>query len=357
MYDLFVIAYDDSVWGDFKERYPHAKRVDPTDRVILECAIQSYTSMFWLVDYEFMIDPDWDFKYTVPIWDRNYIHTWQAFSRENEELGTYPLKLIPKQLVMSWDGRVDDLFENPGYIKPMTERVVHTEIFDIFFVSYNEPNADKNWQILSQRFPHAQRIHGIIGIDNAHRECAIRSTTNMFWTVDGDTIVDEDFTFEYIPPIYDRDYTHIWYSRNPINELEYGNGAVKLWPTTKVREYRGSWLDYTTSIGQLKIMEQTIATTAFNSSPYETWKSAFRECVKLSHNIENNPEDKESISRLHIWSNIQNNADFSDYCIKGACDALVWYPQNKTNLNLINKFSWLAEMYEYLNKESSEKVG
>ena len=115
MYDLFVIAYDDSVWGDFKERYPHAKRVDPTDRVILECAIQSYTSMFWLVDYEFMIDPDWDFKYTVPIWDRNYIHTWAGFDPlTNEPTGQYPIKLVPKNLIITTESPIDELFESIG---------------------------------------------------------------------------------------------------------------------------------------------------------------------------------------------------------------------------------------------------
>ena len=355
MYDLFVIASQDLEWEIFKSQFPHARRVEQTQLVILECAKQSYTAMFWLVNTEYNICNDWKFDITVPVYDAEYIHVWSVYNPTNQLRidGDIPVQLIPRQLILRNSNQIESLYNTPGYIKPQLEKIAFFKQYDIFFVSYNEPNADKNWQILSQRFPHAQRIHGIIGIDNAHRECAIRSTTNMFWTVDGDTIVDEDFTFEYIPPIYDRDYTHIWYSRNPINELEYGNGAVKLWPTTKVREYRGSWLDYTTSIGQLKIMEQTIATTAFNSSPYETWKSAFRECVKLSHNIENNPEDKESISRLHIWSNIQNNADFSDYCIKGACDALVWYSFNKNNLDLINDFSWIEKLFEHFKANIS----
>jgi len=42
-------------------------------------------------------------------------------------------------------------------------------MYDIIFISYNEPNADKNWLALKSRFPMAKRVHGIKGIHQIER--------------------------------------------------------------------------------------------------------------------------------------------------------------------------------------------
>ena len=175
------------------------------------------------------------------------------------------------------------------------------------------------------------------------------STTNMFWTIDGDTVIDENFLLDYNPSIHDRNYIHIWLSRNPVNGLEYGYGAIKLWPKSKVEEYDGSWLDYTISVGQIKIINQTVATTYFNSSPFESWKSAFRECVKLVRNIKTNPDDTESKTRLDTWMKVKNDVPFAAWCITGTNDAIDWFQQNKNNLHYINNFRWLEDRFKDLH--------
>lgn len=219
-------------------------------------------------------------------------------------------------------------------------------MYDLFFVSYDEPNAEKNWGILKHRFPHAKRVHGIKGIGNAHRFCATISFTNMFWTVDGDTIVDDDWDFSYVPPNWDGDYLHLWYSRNPVNGMSYGYGSVKLWPKRRVLSHSGSWLDFTTSVGGIKLVEHTIATTIFNTSPFESWKSAFRECVKLSSNIKLNPEDTESLERLNTWKTVVFDVDFANWCKIGAEDAIAWCGSDPTDLSMINDFSWLRDRFK-----------
>ena len=45
-------------------------------------------------------------------------------------------------------------------------------MFDIIFMSYQEPDADKHWKVLVDRFPWARRVHGVKGLTNAHIECA-----------------------------------------------------------------------------------------------------------------------------------------------------------------------------------------
>ena len=66
-------------------------------------------------------------------------------------------------------------------------------MFDIFFISYQEPNADVNFAILQDRFPIAQRVHGVKGIHQAHKEAAKKALTKMFYVVDGDALVEDDF--------------------------------------------------------------------------------------------------------------------------------------------------------------------
>ena len=219
-------------------------------------------------------------------------------------------------------------------------------MFDIFFVSYQEANADENWKILKSRFATARRIHGIKGIAAAHRTCAAKAFTSMFWTIDGDTEVDSSWDFTYIPPEWDQNYLHLWYSRNPINNLVYGYGAVKLWPRDRVLEHDKSWLDFTTSVGNIKVMEQCVATSKFNSSPFETWKSAFRESVKLQQNIAKNPNDTESSQRLQGWLQPESSAQHVEWSIKGTNDAFDWYSQNVSTLSLINNFDYLKGYFE-----------
>jgi hypothetical protein len=221
-------------------------------------------------------------------------------------------------------------------------------MYDLFFVTYEEPNANLNWAKIKDRFPHAKRVHGIKGINEAHKHCATNSFTSMFWTVDGDTIVDDSWDFSYLPPEWDRTYLHLWYSRNPVNGLSYGYGSVKLWPKQQVLKHVGPWLDFTTSVGNIKIVEQTIATTMFNTSPFESWKSAFRECVKLDKNLKNNPADAESLARLTAWQYTVSGADFSKWCNFGAFDALLWGTQPTSHLAMINDFGWLKHKFSSL---------
>jgi glyoxylate utilization-related uncharacterized protein len=65
--------------------------------------------------------------------------------------------------------------------------------YDIIYLSYDEPNAEKNYADLLAKVPWAKRIHGVKGSDAAHKACANLSETDRFVTVDGDNIIREDF--------------------------------------------------------------------------------------------------------------------------------------------------------------------
>ena len=103
-------------------------------------------------------------------------------------------------------------------------------MYDIVFISYKEPNADEVYAKLKETYPMAKRVHGIDGIHNAHVAAAKKCFTKMFWVVDGDAVIKDDFKFDYEVSEYDLDCVHVWRCENPINGLVYGYGGVKLLP-------------------------------------------------------------------------------------------------------------------------------
>ena len=64
---------------------------------------------------------------------------------------------------------------------------------DVIFLSFDEPNAEKNYADLLSKIPWAKRVHGVKGSDAAHKACAAESETEYFVTVDADNIVDPKF--------------------------------------------------------------------------------------------------------------------------------------------------------------------
>ena len=64
---------------------------------------------------------------------------------------------------------------------------------DFVFLSFDEPNADKNFADLKKKVPLAKRVHGVAGFDLAHKKAGEISETQRFITVDADTQIDEEF--------------------------------------------------------------------------------------------------------------------------------------------------------------------
>ena len=78
-------------------------------------------------------------------------------------------------------------------------------MYDVIFISYNEIQADVNWNKLKMKIPYAMRIHGIKGIHQAHIEAAKKAFTPMIWIVDADACIVDEFDFSYVPNRTDRD--------------------------------------------------------------------------------------------------------------------------------------------------------
>ena len=220
-------------------------------------------------------------------------------------------------------------------------------MFDIAFISYNELEADKNWEILKSKFPYAKRTHGVKGIHQAHIEAAKKACTEMVWFVDADAIIKEDFDFSYIPERKDRDAVYVWRSQNPVNDLVYGYGGVKLFPRKATIDVDVNKPDMTTSITSKFIPMPTISNiTAFNVDPFSTWRSAFRECAKLASKIIDRQREDETDERLKTWTTVGHDREFGEYAIRGAHDGMEFGLSRGSDLRLINDYKWLKEQFD-----------
>jgi len=221
-------------------------------------------------------------------------------------------------------------------------------MYDIVFISYNEPNADANYEILKSRFPLSKRVDGVKGIHQAHIAAAKKCFTKMFWVVDGDAAVLDTFNFNHEVNNFDLDVVHVWRSQNPINGLEYGYGGVKLLPRTLTINMDTSTTDMTLNIStKFKAMEEVSNITAFNTDPFTTWRSAFRECCKLALN-----SDTESLQRLNTWTSTATG-DFAENALNGALAGCSYGQENAANkaaLSLINDFDWLKNQFEQIHQ-------
>jgi len=317
--------------------FDHATAVAASQHHASSCS----TEMYWLIMDDIKPVDDWDFGWRPPVWDRGYVHIWKTTG--DVHTGVY---LLPR----NYQPTGQELQQGSFASIKLVDQVASTVIpYDLFFISYNESNADQNFEALQARFPHARRVNGIKGIHNAHMRCAELSKTNMFWTVDADTTVDQSFDFSYRPPDYDRQYLHLWHSRNPVNGLSYGWGAVKLWPTRLVREFKSNWLDFTTTVGNIKIIPDVIATSNYNCDEISTWRSGFREAVKLCCNIRYG-DHVESLNRLTVWLSADSRAAYAHESAQGARAGVLFYLESGRNplandLKRINDFDWLIDRF------------
>jgi len=304
-------------------------RVTPT---IYDSKIVDYISPTHHVEYNSEV-PKLNFTpdYIIPWHDLAYEHIWYM----DDEYDTWALKVSTT--------------EDSKGIKEM-----YVPIPEVVFISYQETNAEENWQRVLEKAPKAKRVNGVTGIFNAHQAAAKLVDTDMFFVVDGDAYLTDEFQFDHQPNIHDRDCTHIWRAKNPINGLVYGYGGVKLFSKQAMLSAK-SWttLDLsTTVIDKLKIIDTISNITAFDTDPISVWRSTFRECAKLCYNVLQNSKDKDSKARLKTWLKGNTSHRLNKYSKDAAQCAIDWVTINKDDydlLRMINSREWIEEQYKLRN--------
>lgn len=238
--------------------------------------------------------------------------------------------------------------------------------FDIIFLSYDEPNAEKNYADLVAKVPWAKRVHGVEGSDAAHKACANLSETDRFVTVDADNIVREDFLNQEVNFDDHKDLSKCvisWAGHNVINGLMYGNGGLKLWPKEYVLSMKthenapeddpNAQVDFCWDAEYIQ-MNSCFSDVHNNATAYQAWRAGFREGVKMSldRGVRVNPLDFEqsihwkNMQRLLIWLNVGADVQNGLWAMLGARHGC--YKTNLTSWNYIDvrDFNKLADVYK-----------
>ena len=237
--------------------------------------------------------------------------------------------------------------------------------YDIIYLSYDEPNAEKNYADLLTKVPWAKRVHGVKGSDNAHKACARLSETDRFTTVDGDNIIRADFLNVEIDmskyPTLENSVIS-WSGYNVINGLMYGNGGLKCWTVDFVmnmRTHENS--DPKDKVGQVDFcwdnkyiqMNDCYSDVYNNATPFQAWRAGFREGVKMSLDrgakltkttVKEGVHWK-NLHRLLIWCNVGADIENGLWAMMGAREGC--YMTNLTDWDYRNvrDFDYLTEYW------------
>ncbi len=221
--------------------------------------------------------------------------------------------------------------------------------FDIIFISFRESNGDKNWIHLKSRFPRAKRVHGVQGIAQAHQMAAEISETEFFFVVDGDNRVKANFQFSTPSNLkLNKETIYVWRCHNPVNDLIYGFGAIKLYNKDLMKSrYPDQYVDLATNVSEkYQIVHEVASETLFFLTPEEAWRGAFRECVKLASRVIDRQKENETSERLNTWCKVVKNYENSNWVLQGARQGKEFGEKNANVLYKINDYQWLKQRFE-----------
>jgi len=230
---------------------------------------------------------------------------------------------------------------------------------DIIFLSYDEPNAEKNYADLCSKVPWAKRVHGVKGSDAAHKACAALSETEYFVTVDADNIVDPKFLEVEIDLDSigcNSENVFSWCGKIHVNGLMYGNGGLKLWTRKFVNEMR----THENSVpgdekGKVEFcfdnryyqFNENYSESFTNATPFQAWRAGFREGVKMSLDqgtkVKNLKETWwQNYHRLLIWSSVGADVENGIWSILGAREGCYMTMCTDWDYSQVRDFEWLT---------------
>ena len=304
-----------------------------------------------LEQFVFAHTPQLDSLYKTHVWQRTNSRTGLTQSYGGVRLWPNPISSVMSE-VTSEKIRLNKM--DAGKLQYVKEPASIITPYAVFMLSYKEDESMVQAHIdVIQAKDGIDVVHvrGVEGIFNAHKACATQCNTKMFWVVDADALVSDDFNFEYIPDVYDQDVVHVWNSRNQVTGEEYGYGGVKLFNTQQVADATSWGLDFTTGLSKrFKSMPQVSCVTNFNVDAHSTWRSAFRECVKLTLSV-----DPDAQRRLSSWLHPQPDAQFVAEAEAGAEAGYQFALKNRDDpavLNNINDYTWLETEWTKLKSIS-----
>ena len=273
--------------------------------------------------YEYFVAPGSTLGSTVDpsLWEKRHLI---AYNKNGH------VSLCPRDVI----GSISDRLASYPYIQYHNCENSKQKAQDIVFISYDEKDADLNYELLLKRFPLAKRIHGVKGNVNAYKEAAKISDTPWYYAVFPKTKIDPNFRFDHHPNYLETPGHYIFNAHNVITDYAYGHGGVKMYHVKTTIEIENWGYDFTLSSPVTVIPVNSCYLVP--ASPYEAWRTSFREVLKLRDNT-----TVEGMYRLNRWLT-GNHTEFGEYSMKGAADALKF----DGDVTIANSWEWLREQFD-----------
>lgn len=214
---------------------------------------------------------------------------------------------------------------------------------NVFFISYDETNADSNYDELIKQTS-AHRIHGIQGMVPALKKCAAAATTPWFWAVFGKTKVVENFNWSWTPDFFKNPCNYVFHGYNPVLDHSYGHGGVVLYNTRWVEEVKEWGFDFTMSY-ELETVPIVSTFVDYANTPLTAWRTAVREGYKLSYHLNQRPSVEDQFV-LDLWLN-QQNTQHGPWSRLGAHMGCEMYKQGIGYQQLMD-WIWLSQCFDRL---------
>jgi hypothetical protein len=234
----------------------------------------------------------------------------------------------------------------------MNTFVMNPNAYDVVFLSYDEPNADENYEHLLKIKPKAKRIHGVKGSDAAHKAVAEIVKTDRVLIVDGDNKIKSNFFGNnvYTKPHFDwSEYVFSYSSYNPLNGNCYGNGGIKCWPVHLLKEMRtheiGDGVDF--QLDKYLELNRIGSETIITASPLQAFRAGFRDGMKL---LDTGSKDFEKMDwrnreRLYNWMHIGSDIKNGLWAIYGARLGAFMLLRGH-DIKMLNDFDKINEVFE-----------
>jgi hypothetical protein len=239
-----------------------------------------------------------------------------------------------------------ELYDYP-YIK-RAPKLTKSKPLDIVFLSNGELVAEENWEHLQKITKNLKnrvtRVDGVNGRAAAYHAAVSASETPWCFTVFAKLQVSAKFDFNWQPDRMQVPKHYIFHAKNPVNGLVYGHQAMIAYNKKLTLANEGRGLDFTLDDAH-EVVPLVSGIAKFNTDPFSTWRTAFREVIKLKAD----PSDI-ARERLEIWLN-KAEGEFAQYSIKGAVDADEYYEEvggDFNKLKLSYEWEWLKKLFENL---------
>ena len=154
--------------------------------------------------------------------------------------------------------------------------------------------------------------------------------------------VDPKFDFDWQPDRLQIPKHYIFHAKNPVNGLVYGHQAIVANNKKLTLANFGAGLDFTME-SEHEVVPIISGIGMYNSSEWDTWRTAFRECIKLKAS-----KTEENEIRLNTWLTV-GLGEFYQYSLQGAKHAIEYYDEvsgDFEELRLSYDWIWLHAYFE-----------